>query len=210
MKIKYFIFFLIFSALPFFCFSWNIPEAVSGELSFDSLSSEENLSLEELKEEAGYIFSGMIYGFKFVYVPSDKLRNVKEIFSLKPVRSIDPEDPSLTVRERRKEGSKSFVRFDYLLDDHQKQWLKVWQSSAVPSSKGTGHVKLGTRKEAYVAAVKNALRNHLTGLMRNKPMEVSGEILIAQFPHINHVAGIYESTVKILIKVYASEAYTFF
>ena len=45
-------------------------------------------SIRSLKKTAPFLLTGMIYGWKFEYTPSDKTRNVAEYFSLEPVAEI--------------------------------------------------------------------------------------------------------------------------
>ena len=49
-------------------------------------------SIRSLKVVAPYLLSGMIYGWKFEYTPSDKTRNVEEYFSFEPIAKISEED----------------------------------------------------------------------------------------------------------------------
>ncbi|MEW5816327.1 MAG: hypothetical protein AB1798_13130, partial [Spirochaetota bacterium] len=54
-------------------------------------------ALKQILEEAQFVFSGMMYGFKFQYTPSDKTRRVDEIYFVEPVSQIPWGDKGLKI-----------------------------------------------------------------------------------------------------------------
>ena len=65
---------------------------------------------QELLEEGRVLFSAMIYGWTFTYIPGDLARQVKESFTLTPVAEIPWGSARLVVRETEKDDA-SCTRF---------------------------------------------------------------------------------------------------
>ncbi|HEQ70903.1 MAG TPA: hypothetical protein ENN69_00295 [Spirochaetia bacterium] len=156
-------------------------------------------------EEARQIFSGMIYGYSFTYIPGDRARGVKEEFILEPVAMIEWGDPNLTLIQRTYENNRFYGRFTYELAGFQEKRIASWRTIAIPtdSGKGEGQLILGLegKRLSRVQAVKYAVRNLLRPALLNKPREVRGRVLLLEGPETVMHAGMYITNVKVKIDV---------
>lgn len=170
---------------------------------------------QRLLEEAQFVISGMLYGFRFHYVPSDRERQVGEVFELEPVAQIPFGDPRLNVRETWLEERALHVKLEYRLRDFQHSRLEAWYSSAVPEIGGAGEAEMWDgpvvgKRDAVRNAVKNSIRGHLQGRTHNKPREIRGSVLFVEAPRLQVKAGAYRATVRIRVRVESVRAYEIF
>ncbi len=170
--------------------------------------------VRSLLEEARFTFSGMIYGFDFVYTPGDPLRKVADAFDLKPVAELRWGDPRMRVLDTRTESDLFFARITYRLADFQLPRWQGWQSNSLEHASGLGassYLKGPTsRHAAVVEAIKNAIREHVRQRVYNRPREIRGSLALLESPHIIVREGNYEATVRIALDVKAVEPYTIF
>ncbi len=166
------------------------------------LTKEEAAS--RILEEALYVFSGMIYGFRFVYVPPDETRRVKEEFLLEPVYQLAWGDPGLQVRQSRKEEDILIARVRYNLEEYQVDRIEGWKSNVFPTSSGRGSasILMGYKEKvtAIQKAVKEAIREYARQKVYNKPRRITGEVLLMEIPRIIIDAGSYHAFVKVKLK----------
>lgn len=162
-------------------------------------------AMEAVLKEAVYVFSGMIYGFSFLYTPSDRAREVKEIFILEPQATIPWGDPALKAYEARKEKDRYFVRFRYACTQRQEQWMYRFNIDSARSASGTGKSNyfLGPqeRPAALREAIKEAIRESLRNEIFNKPKEIRGEVILSDVPKIGIVAGNYQAQVRVRVVI---------
>ncbi len=176
---------------------------------FVESGQDSRLSREEahtrILEEARFVFSGMIYGFKFVYTPSDATRKVAELFTFEPVAQIPWGDPALSVADVRIDGNllRAYVR--YIPTDHQLRWLKMMQSNIYSDATGWGQASMfagrAAKYRAMEEAAKEAIRAHLRPRIYNKPKEVRGSVVFAEAPYVLIDAGEYKAKVTVKIDV---------
>ena len=156
-------------------------------------------------EEAQYVFSGVIYGFTFVYTPSDAVRQVEEIFTLEQVATIPWGDPSLSIVETRVHENLLFAHIRYFPSEHQTRWLRMMESNIHHTSSGRGGASMflgvGGKFDAIAEATKEAIREHLRPRIYNKPKEVRGKVVFTESPYIIIDAGRYEAKVSVRIDV---------
>jgi len=156
-------------------------------------------------EEARYVFSGMIYGFSFVYTPYDAGREVEEIFTFEAVAQIPWGDPQLSIAETWMDGNllRAYVR--YYPEDHQVRWLRMMQSNIYhnATARGKASMFIGTdgKYEAVAEAAKEAIRAHLRPRIYNKPKEIRGSVAFGEAPEIKIDAGEYVAKISIRIDV---------
>jgi len=156
-------------------------------------------------EEARFVFSGMIFGYRFLYVPSDKTRQVEEHFTLELLHQIPWGDPGLVAKQAVPfNENRLTVRIRYNLSEHHSYRLNSWQSTIYPVSSGAGEgTAMGGYKEKITAikeAVKAAIRSYGREAVYNKPREMSGEVLLVESPYIIINEGSYLAKVKIKLK----------
>lgn len=165
----------------------------------------EERAVRLMLEEARYVFGGMIYGFRFRYVPSDRRRSVAEEFELEPVAEMRFGDPRLSVLSTREEDFRLHGRFEYRLADFQRSRRAGWLSSDIPSVGGEGEEPMWEGHSARLPAVEDAIRLALRGLLRtmtdNKPREARGSLVLLEAPRIYITSGAYRARVDIKVKV---------
>lgn len=165
----------------------------------------EETILRSLLEEARKIFSGMIYGYSFKYIPADKSRQVNEFFDCKLLGEIKWGDKNLKILKRQIIANRLYVQFSYELEPFQQERLKSWSSLLIPYAMGNGVgllIQGALGKETSLAmAIKEALRNYLRPQIFNKPREIRGEVLLLETPLTIIYAGAYRTTVKIKINL---------
>ena len=158
-----------------------------------------------LLEEARYIFSGIIYGFDFVYTPSDAMRKVDEIFTFEAVAQIPWGDPALSIVETWVEGNLFRGNLRYYPSDHQLRWLDMMQSNIYHNATGRGSASMfsgvSAKYDAVAEAAKEAIHGHLRQRIFNKPKEVRGRVALTGAPYIIIDAGEYVAKVDIRIDV---------
>lgn len=173
-----------------------------------------DVALENLLEEARYVFSGMIFGFSFDYTPSDKIRSVEEQFTLRPIARIPWGDKQLSVVDTRREDKQLIARIRYDIAEYQKPWVSLWQGSSIPTAtaRGTGNVLKGFEEKigAVEDGVKEAVRAYLRRRVYNKPKRITGECAFAEPPRIHADAGEYHAKVRIKLKIEEVRPYSAF
>ena len=165
----------------------------------------EETILRNLLEEARKIFSGMIYGYSFKYIPPDKSHKVNESFDYKLLGEIKWGDKNLKITRRQIIANRLYAQFVYELAPFQQERLRSWSSLLMPYAMGSGEGLLlqgALGKETSLAmAIKEALRNYLRPQIFNKPREIKGEALLMEAPLTIITAGNYCTTVKIKINL---------
>ncbi len=167
----------------------------------DDLQKVQDLAVEVLLEEARWIFSGMIYGFSFFYVPGADHLEVEDQFNLEPLATISRGDPALHVESVTGDFENIRIHFTYWPDEYQKRRLSRYANTCYRAAGGRGQADIygeGGRTEAMVQAVKQALREDLRKFHYNRPREVRGVLTLSHPPRIVIGSGQYSSFVRIL------------
>lgn len=175
-----------------------LPAGVSEEASVDDTA-------QALLNEARYVFSGMIYGFSFVYTPSDRARQIAEVFRFEPVAEIPWSSPGLRVISTRREEYRTYGRFRYYVNRDQEARLAAWSSAALPRSAAEASASItGGRSAKYDAiesAAKEAVRAYLRTRVYNKPREIRGSLTFIDPPSTRLDAGSYVATVRVAMRI---------
>lgn len=173
-----------------------------------------NEAVKNMLEEARVIFSAMIYGYSFVYTPSDRLRKVKEVFKLTPLAQLKWGDKQLEVVSTKVKNKKLYAKITYNLLEYQFLNRNAWSSSALAGASGSGRGNIfkgsGMRNISFNNAIKNALRDYLRARVFNKPRKITGEVLLWDSPGLTVESGMYVTTVKIKLKIKRIEPYRIF
>lgn len=151
-------------------------------------------SIRSLKKTAPFLLTGMIYGWKFEYTPSDKTRNVAEYFSLEPIAEISENDSNITFTDPAFWDSRVYCWLEYPRTDEMIIYRQRWDSIKYPRVSGYGESKeidsVDAIKEAISEAAKNAIKTYAQNQTKNKPKEVSGTILLKDIdPNIKIIKG---------------------
>lgn len=167
----------------------------------DVRSDEESILI--LLELSRQWFSGIIYGFDFSYQPSDRARQVQEIFTLEPVYQIPWGDRGLEYLGAIEEERRIEIRFRYHTKDYEIARLQGWYGSSFPGSSARGaatdHGDLRSREESLKAAVKEAIRSYFRTVIFNKPREITGRVALREMPRSFPDGGQIHSFVNITI-----------
>jgi hypothetical protein len=178
------------------------------------------LSTEEAQrralEEARGILSGMIYGYRFRYIPGDGIRKIDEEFTVVPIAEILWGDPNMRVADAYIKDSFLFVKVTYQLEEFQFARRRAWSSNSVEVSSGVGSYSVFTapspegKQQALREALKNAVREALRPVHFNKPREVTGEILIWNDPRTIIQSGAYTTQMDVKLRVKEIRSYSLF
>lgn len=148
-----------------------------------------------IRQIAPFLISGMVYGWEFVYTPSDKARNVEEYFELKEIQPLTPEVEKITYAYPWVEDNKLNCWCEYTRTESQIQNYYLWNSIQHPviHGRGEGKLELGFDgiRDASEDALKNAVREYFRKIVKNKPKEIRGSVLVRDIPTIGIKSGHY-------------------
>lgn len=145
-------------------------------------------AIENSKKIAPYLMAGMLEGFNFEYTPYDKKRRVDELWTFSAIEKLNQKINKLEYKNPIVEDGKliSWVYCNRTAAQIRK--FEAWTSIVHPRVKGKGSGKLedgfeGIR-EACSNAAKSAVREYWRTLIKNKPKEISGRLLLIRNPRI--------------------------
>jgi hypothetical protein len=169
---------------------------------------------ERMLEEARILLSAMIYGYRFVYTPSDVLRGVEELFELIPIAEIPWGDPRLEILFTERQGNRLQAKIAYGLVEHQRNRRSAWASNMIPLSGGTGAESVfqgqSARMDAYRDAVKQAIKEYARARFLNKPKELRGDVLLWGEPYTVISQGAYTTQVSVKLRLASHTPYRVF
>jgi hypothetical protein len=158
----------------------------------------------DLLEQARLILGGMIYGYSFVYTPSDRGRKVADRFDLIPLGEIPWGDPRLSVAWVTQKQGRLYAQMAYDMAEFQDARRRAWSTSSLPAASGRGEEQLASphaRQAALKAAIEEAIRDYARGRVDNKPRELRGDVVIWE-PHTTMMGrGTYLTTVKVKLRI---------
>lgn len=147
---------------------------------------EYNYPVEQVKKTAPFLLNGMVYGWNFVYVPSDKLRGVDEYFEVTEIADFEPYLSKVTYTSPWQEDNRINVWCEYSRTDAQIQNYYNWSTIEHPVIHGRGYGELSDGFDGFTNAAKDALKNavreYYRKILKNKPKEISGSVLIKDEP----------------------------
>jgi hypothetical protein len=148
--------------------------------------------------EAQWMFSGMVWGFDYVYTPSDRSRSIAELFQIQPRSPESAKSMELHAVDARLEGTVLVVTVEYTPDTDERAEMASWKSGAA-ASQGTGSAR--SRRDAVTEAAKAALRSYLREITHNKPREIRGSFAFAVFPRLFIRQGAWVAVVRLYARV---------
>jgi hypothetical protein len=148
--------------------------------------------------EAQWMFSGMVWGFDYVYTPSDRSRSIAELFRIQPRSPESAKGMELHAAGARLEGTVLVVTVEYTPDAGERAEMASWKSGAA-ASQGTGSAR--SRRDAVTEAAKAALRSYLREITHNKPREIRGSFAFAVFPRLFIRQGAWVAVVRMYARV---------
>ncbi|MDC7232027.1 MAG: hypothetical protein PQJ58_02255 [Spirochaetales bacterium] len=162
---------------------------------------EEAISI--LLEDARWVFSGLLYGFSFRYIPGNADEGFGELFELEPIHQIPKGDPSLEIYQVEDDYQTLKVLFYYWPDEDQFRRMDISRGGGYQSSAAEGGVPMmmeGARIASMEEAVKQALRADLRSVIYNRPLEVDGKVYLSSPPDLSIRSGEYRSRLRILYR----------
>ncbi len=175
---------------------WAELDAYPGlELSADEKSGQFDFPVSQMRRIAPFIISGMVYGWNFVYVPYDKARGVEEYLEVTEIVSSDVIKGGIKYTSPWISDNNLNCWVEYVRTDSQVQTYNLWKSIQNPVIGGIGYasVEKGFEgiEEAAREALKDAIRNYYRKVIKNKPKEINGSVLIRDFPTLGITSGRY-------------------
>ena len=199
---------------------WAEVDAYPGtEAAAADVDSEEfSYPIARIKETVPFLIEGLVYGWKFTYVPSDKTRGVEEYFEIEPVQKLadGQENDGGTIEYSSVwiENNRFNCWVDFTRTDHQVQTYNLWASIQNPTIQGRGYGDLTKGfegiKEAAVDSVKNAVRSYYRNLIKNKPKQITGAVLLRKTPLLGIDSGRYVINLDFFLECGTIEEYTQF
>ncbi len=148
--------------------------------------------------EARWLFSGMVWGFDYVYTPSDRSRSIAELFQIQPRSPESAKGMELHAADARLEGTVLVVTVEYTPDAEERAEMASWKSGGA-AGQGTGGAR--SRREAVAEASKAALRAYLREITHNKPREIRGSFAFAVFPRLFIRQGSWVAVIRMYARV---------
>ena len=175
---------------------WAELDAYPGlELSGGENEGQYDFPISQIRKIAPLIINGMVYGWDFVYVPSDKARGVEEYLEIREIVSADVIRGGITYTSPWIENNSLNCWVEYTRTDSQVQSYNLWASIQNPVIAGIGYgsIEKGFEgiEEAARESLKAAIRNHYRKTIKNKPKEITGSVLIRKFPTLGIDSGRY-------------------
>lgn len=174
----------------------DLDESKNGALTF---------AITHMRTSVPFILEGLVYGWNFTYTPSDKLRGVEEFFEYEPIAPIKIGDKSISFSQLKTDESKFSCWVAYERTDLQFDLRKHWNSVKFPKINGTGSgsVRDGDEgiRDAYAEAILKAVREYVQGFVKNKPKEISGSVLLEDFPLLSVQSGRYVAKLELLVDI---------
>lgn len=162
-------------------------------------------AVSELKKVAPFVFSGMIYGWKFTYTPYDKTRKVEEFFDFSVIQEINKKDPRLSYKDPWFESNRVNVFVEYNRDESMMLRRNHWESVIYPKISGIGRASISLGAEgiemACKEALKEAVRTYAQTIIKNKPKEISGSVLLIKSPRFYIDSGRYTADLDFYLKM---------
>lgn len=180
-------------------------ETDTGDTSISEDDERYILPVARIKKIAPFILEGMLYGWSFEYTPYDKTRAVQEYFEFNPVQKLTEwEEKSIRYKKPWVKDTRLYAWVEYDRTEAQKYQFQVWDSVTNPKIRGYGYAKLSEGfdgiQRACGEAMKNAVREHWRQLVKNKPKEIDGKLLLCEPPVIGIESGRYVVTLDFFIE----------
>ena len=173
-----------------------------------------NFAINRAKEISPYLLGGMLSGWEFDYVPYDKTRRVSEFFEITEIEPFNPKVNRISYRDPVPMGDRLVCWVECERTEVQKLSYERWQSITHPRITGHGSapVEDGFKgiQEACSAAVKNAVREYWRTMVKNKPKEILGRVLLIQDPRIYIYEGQYVVDLDFFIETVKIISYSYY
>jgi hypothetical protein len=142
-------------------------------------------------------------------------RNVAEYFSFEP-RSLLSQDDETHIQYTKpwEENNRLYCWVDFPLTETMLMLKNQWESVEYQRIRGLGYAPLADGfdgiKQASTEALKDAVREYARGIMKNKPKEISGKVLLVNNPVIAINSGRYKIELDFFIELSTIVTYNFY
>ena len=121
------------------------------------------------------------------------------------IRKQEIGDKNISFSQLKTDESKFSCWVAYERTDLQFALRKHWNSVKFPKINGTGSgsVRDGDEgiRDAYAEAILKAVREYVQGFVKNKPKEISGTVLLEDFPLLSVQSGRYVAKLELLVDI---------
>lgn len=152
-------------------------------------------SVSRIRQTAPFLIEGMVYGWEFSYTPQDNARGVEENLEITEIVPSDFFLNNITFSSVWFENERMNCWVTFERNESQIQNYNLWASIKNPVIHGRGYGKLSDGfdgiKNAAAEALKNAVREHFRAIIKNKPKQINGKVLIKEPPILGIDAGKY-------------------
>ena len=173
-----------------------------------------DFAIKRAKEISPYLLGGMLNGWEFEYVPYDKTRRVSEFFELTEIEPFNSSVNKISYRDPVPIEDRLVCWIECERTEVQKLSYERWRSITHPRVKGHGAAPVEDGfegiKKACAAAVKNAVREYWRTLVKNKPKEILGRVLLIQEPRIYIYEGQYVVDLDFFIETAKITNYSYY
>lgn len=161
----------------------------------DISQGEYDYPVKSIREVGPFLISGMVYGWKFSYTPSDKLRGVEEYLEIEEIIDFSFASSLITYAQPWIQNNRLNCWCEYTRSEAEVQNYYLWSSIQNPVTHGRGYGSITEGfdgiKSAAKDALKDAIRSYYRSVIKNKPKEITGQVLIRDIPTIGIVSGQY-------------------
>lgn len=183
---------------------WAEMEVIPGDPNLSEKNGIYDYAISQIKSTCPFLMEGMVYGWDFSYTPSDSERNVEEFFELIPKVDYSYFNKKIHYTEPLIEDNKLYCWCEYDRNESEIQNYYLWDSIQNQKIGGRGYGALTDNaeglKEAVTQAAKNAIREYYQGVIKTKPKEITGAVLIKSSPEIGLDAGRFSVKLDFLLE----------
>ncbi len=163
------------------------------------------------REEARRVFSAMIYGWSFEWIPGNTLRGIDEELILDPFGEVDGADGRLRLVSTEHKGSRFAFFVEYTPTEHERRRYDAWQSAGFANVHGSGALALSSSQDAKWLALEDAARSAVAALVqsreRTRPRRVFGSLALESPPRIWIAGGQWRVQARFRVAIEDIEAY---
>jgi hypothetical protein len=131
-----------------------------------------------------------------------------------PIKEIEIGDTRLTLAEIKADYPRLSCWAEFTLDESLSYWTSYWNSVVFKSANGRGRGERTDEiegiKNAYTQAVMLAVRGYARKLEKNKPKEISGEVLLRNDGRLFSDEGFFVADIRVLLHIQNIVSYSTF
>lgn len=157
-----------------------------------------------LLQEARYVFSSIIYGYKFKYTFGKVNSRVNDKFEVNLTKLINDKDENLENVKYVDSMKKSILKARYHLDKSQVSRYNIKKYNDFVNIASLGYADYAVTTDAKIKAIEDCIKNAVLDFAKksykNKPFSLSGEIFLTGVPNIYIKNGKFICRAEISVK----------